>query len=169
MFTVAKTRTRVVSIYANVLCVGEGWLRQRLVSKPAPLPPAAPFRGENEQCCSASLQDLSAPRGESREEMLAGGRCGKLHIRRRASVQMPSQTGLHLHWLKPISSVRVLQTVQGYNFTLLRQINTSLCKSDLSCGLYTEHGLMCFRLLTGVTRWYQKHIHSFCKLTVTEL
>lgn len=27
-------------------------------------PPAAPFRGENEQCCSASPRDVSEPRGE---------------------------------------------------------------------------------------------------------
>lgn len=51
-------------------------------------PASAPFRGENEQC-SASPQDFSAPREEPLRCWLVGGE-EEQHIRRRVSMQMPS-------------------------------------------------------------------------------
>lgn len=51
---------------------------------------AAPFRGENEQCCLASQRDISAPWGRTTEEMLGGGWRGRRHIMSHTSMQMPS-------------------------------------------------------------------------------
>lgn len=70
------------------VCVGEGQAEGRVPGCSATQ--AAPFRGENEQCCSASPQDFSTPRGENTEEMLEGGRWGKQHIVSHTSMQMPS-------------------------------------------------------------------------------
>uniref|UniRef100_A0A8C6NL36 Microtubule-associated protein 1 light chain 3 gamma, like n=6 Tax=Nothobranchius TaxID=28779 RepID=A0A8C6NL36_NOTFU len=56
------------------MCVGEGLAGAKGSEPDRSAPPAAPFRGENEQRRSASRQDLSAPRGKpQRRCWLVGG------------------------------------------------------------------------------------------------
>ena len=62
-FATTKT-TFCFAIYANVVSVcwrRPGWAEGRLPACSATL--AAPFRGENKQCCSVAPQNISEPQG----------------------------------------------------------------------------------------------------------